>query len=385
MSTGRGERETLSFGIETVAKTIPASVKEFWHNTETLEPQRANFASGRSLGDFQTSDVRLGRKSIVGDVVSELCFTNHDDQLACLMRDEWLASVVSPVTAITIAADATLQQFTDSGSGFGSFVANTWILVSGFTTAANNGLFFVTAKAAGALTVVGPTGTALVTEAAGDSVTVRPVNFLHTGTTEQTATIQRRNLDLSLHEFFTGCSISQGALTIPPNGIVTMTWTVLGAGYDNVTSVMTPASAGLDTASPFDGLSGLYSAHGVATTIMTAFNATVANNTSLTEVLGQDESDEAINRRFNITGSVSFLFQNRDHFTRFWAETETSLVVSMVDPAGNMMPVVLPRIKYTSHSKPKNDDGPQVITCNWMALKHATIGTMAAILQVPVV
>lgn len=383
MATGRGERETLSYAVESVFKTIPATFYELWHNSETLEPARPNFASGRSLGDFQTSDVRLGRKSVGGDIVSELVFTNHDELLELLMRSTWPASVPSEVSAATIAAVATGQQITDSGSGFGSITSNSWVYVTGFATAANNGFWWVTTAAAGALTVVGPTGAALVDESAGATVSVLPIKYLHTGTTEQTMTIQRRNLDLSLHEFFTGCSVAQGALTIPPNGIATMTWGIVGAGHDAITSAVDPTSPGLATASPFDGLSGVYQAHGANVATMTGFNVTINNATELTETLGTDESAEQVNRRFAITGSVTFLFQSVDHFTRFWAETETSLVATLADPDGNMIPIVLPRVKYTSHSNPKNDDGPKVITCNFMALKHATIGTMAALMQIP--
>lgn len=77
----------------------------------------------------------------------------------------------SAITLSTTAtADGVYCTFNDSASGFGSFVANRLIVVSGFTDAANNGTFTVLSKTNAALSVAHDAG--LTTEAAGDAVTI---------------------------------------------------------------------------------------------------------------------------------------------------------------------------------------------------------------------
>lgn len=77
------------------------------------------------------------------------------------------------IRATTISATGTSDLINDSGSGFvnAGFVAGDKIVASGFTEASNNGLHTIAGGgvAAGVLTLSGAT---LVTEAAGDIVTI---------------------------------------------------------------------------------------------------------------------------------------------------------------------------------------------------------------------
>lgn len=79
------------------------------------------------------------------------------------------------ITASTIGAEAADNSYNDSGSGFltAGFAIGDRVVVSGFTTAANNLIVgVVTAVVAGKLTIGGPDGDGIVDEAAGDSVTI---------------------------------------------------------------------------------------------------------------------------------------------------------------------------------------------------------------------
>jgi len=94
-------------------------------------------------------------------------------RMVTLYRDgaagNWRMKTTPVITAqITISADTTDDSFNDSGSGFGDIVAGDLIMVSGFTSANNNGVFRVLTQAAGKIT----TSHNLTTEAAGDSVTI---------------------------------------------------------------------------------------------------------------------------------------------------------------------------------------------------------------------
>lgn len=80
------------------------------------------------------------------------------------------------LSGITFAVDGTANTITDSGDGFvaaGVEVGDA-VYVAGFTTAANNGWHgYVTAVAAGTITLSEVVGATLVTEVAGDAVTIK--------------------------------------------------------------------------------------------------------------------------------------------------------------------------------------------------------------------
>ncbi len=143
MPTGSGEREALSIVKETTAGTLPTTptMTPFWHNSESINPMRGSFESGRSLGDRQVSDFRLGRKSGSGDVSSELVYENFDMQWAGLLGTTKAASPITPIAAATISFTASTQTIADSGNGLATVSIGDFIYVSGATEGENNGLF----------------------------------------------------------------------------------------------------------------------------------------------------------------------------------------------------------------------------------------------------
>lgn len=98
-----------------------------------------------------------------------MAVTRSGDQII-VDGDNGGADVVSAAT--TISVDAIDDSFNDSGSGFGTGLADgDRILVKGFTEAENNGQFIV--KSATTAKIIVYETERLTTEAAGDSVTVR--------------------------------------------------------------------------------------------------------------------------------------------------------------------------------------------------------------------
>jgi hypothetical protein len=85
------------------------------------------------------------------------------------------ADTPATITASTISADASDNSFNDSGTGFVSagFEVGQSVTVSGFTgNTANNSTFVITALTAGKMTIGGTDGDVIVTDAAGESVTI---------------------------------------------------------------------------------------------------------------------------------------------------------------------------------------------------------------------
>ena len=367
MPTGSGEREALSIVKEVTPGVLPTSptMTPFWHNSESINPVRGSFESGRSLGDRQVSDFRLGRKSGAGDVVSELVYENFDLQWEGLFGTTQVAAPATPVGPITtISTTGSTQTIADSGSGLAAFTVGMFIYVSGAGEGENNGMFKVLTSSAAALTVE---GSKIIDESVGASITIEECDFVN-ATTLNTYSIQKNYLDLDKQDHYLGCGFNSGALTIPANGITTMSWNMLAMNFLADQTAETDLAT-LDEYRPFTGLTGTYNEAGDATAIMTAFSCNFENNLMHTDPLGVDIAGEVIARKFRASGSVSFYFQSPDMMAKFWAETVTQFVVTLADPSGNEYVVGFPRVVLTSGSRPKSDDGPLVEQFNWTALR----------------
>lgn len=384
MTIGRGELQQISYIQEATYGTTPGtpSMVEFWHNTESLRPVRNPFESGRSLGDRQIGDVRMGRKSGSGDILSELAYANFDPFLMALIgydiSTDWptpFAQIAASTISCTEDSGSDGGTIDDSGSGLGAISVGDYIEVAGFTTTgvAANAIWYVTAAAAGSVSVqpcfVGQT--ALPTKTSGDSVTIDQVKRITNGTTEQSFSTELRYTNLSRYHIYRGVVVDTGALTIPANGIVTMNWGLLAKNYEETGTTLDAAPTAATNYSPFDGLSGSYLEGGAATTVMTSFNLNVANNYQLTEALGSDEAGEAIARKFKMDGSVVYYKEDDSISSKFYNETESMLQVVLSDPDSNQYRLVLPRVKYTGLEEGKGDDGPIMSRMNYMALRYS--------------
>jgi hypothetical protein len=383
MAIARGELHQISYIEETSYGTTPGSpsMLELWHNTESLRPVRNPFESGRALGDRQVGDVRMGRKSGAGDILSELCYENFDNWLmaviGCDISSDWPVPFTQiAASTISFTADSGHDGGTidDSGSGLGDISIGDFIEVAGVTVeTGNNAIWYVTAAAAGSVSVLPCfTGqTALADKTAGDSVTIDQVKRIANDVTEQSFTVELRYTDITRYHIYRGVVVDTAGITVPPNGIVTCSWGLLAKNYEETATTLDSAPTAATLYSPYDGLSGSYLEGGAAVTNMTGINFNVANNYMLTEALGADEAGEAIARKFRVDGSVTYYKEDDTQSAKFYEETESMLQVTLSDPDSNQYRIVIPRVKYTSLEEGKGDDGPIMSRMNWMGVRYS--------------
>ena len=201
---------------------------------ESLKGTQETQVSNELRSDRQISDIVRTGLGMSGGVNAEMSYGAYDDLiLAGLMASAWSSPVtVGPIT--TIDASDTDNSFNDSANGFGSLVVGQWVKVSGFTTAANNGIFKLTSVAAGKIIVSGGT---LVTEAVGDSVTIVMGAQAVNGTTKISFNIERKYTDLS-NEFalFTGCMVNGFGLSVALKNMVTASFDFAGKKEESETA-----------------------------------------------------------------------------------------------------------------------------------------------------
>jgi len=271
----------------------------------------------------------------------------------------WAASVtIGP--AITLSTSDADNSFNDSGSGFGSIVANQWIKVSGFTTAANNGYFKVVSVAAGKLVVTGGT---LVTEIAGDSVTITMGAYITNGTTLTSYNIEKQFADLTTtFAILTGMCVDTLALNIVADAIITGAFGFIGKDSQ---SAAASSGTGYDAVGTNDVMSAIDDVTSIlendASYDTTALSLNLRNNLRERIQVGALGTLELGVGTLNISGTLQAYFATSTVMDKFLDFTSSSISVVVEDADGNGYVIDLPKVKYTSGQRVAGGQNQDII------------------------
>lgn len=349
--------------------------------SEDLALQSESHVSGEMNSDRQTSGIRRVRFSTAGPVNFEFSYGTYDDWLASAIQDSAWASAVT-VTASTISASSVDNSFSDSGSGFGSLVANQWIYASGFTNAANNGFFKIATKAAGKITVTGGT---LVTESAGSSRTITMGGYIENGTTLDTYNLERTYADLSSElALFLGQAINRMSLSVPLTGAVTGAFDFIGASESSITSSGGSGYTAATTSRPFTSLDVTNLLENAAAMQIRSFQFSLDNQLHQRLIAGPSGVLSIGSGPIKIEGSIEAYYASKTLYEKYVNETASSLALCLTDPDGNRYVIEFPRVAYSSANR-SSAQNPDVMTkLNFAAYKHPTELVTVRVARFPV-
>jgi len=339
--------------------------------TPTLQEVRFTEEDMNFNVDFITSDeIRADRMvpdtvqvaaSADGSISGELSYASYDDWLEGALFSDWVttATAEGAQTDISITKtggtpntwtidSAALADFTDNG-----FLVGMYIKVTGFSVA---GTFWAKITSIATLSLgIEPT-TDIATEAAGDSVTVTPLEHLRNGVTRHSYTIQKGFTDLTAPEYlnFTGCVVDTLSFTIEAGSILTAEFGFIGTGAAmtetqfagsstnaaNTNDVMN--AVGNVAAIVFDGDPG------ANTLYFQSLEIELDNAVRGQEAVGTLGFVGVVPGRMSITGSIELYFEDSTLYDQFVAATAFTLDFMVADAAGNRYIVTIPRAKYTS-------------------------------------
>ncbi len=349
------------------------------YSSENLK-QDAGTSQGEEIrGDRQIPSMRRTRKSASGNINGLLSYGTYDDLLASVLQaSAWNAAVtVGPI--VTISAAASDNSFNDSGSGFGSLVANQWIYVTGFTTPGNNGFFKILTKAAGKITVAGGT---LVDEVAGDSVTIKQGAYIVNGVTLDTYNFERKYGDLaSEFALFTGMALNGLSLTVPQEGDISVGFDLVGGGEQSLVSSGGSGYTAATTTEKFNGLDVNHLWENAADLTIANFAMQLGNNLRTRIVVGASGVLSIGAGNINVTGSLRTYYTSKTLFDKWLAETATAIALGLSDAAGNRYVIDLPHVKFMAGDRSAKD-GPNAdcfADLQWTAYMHGTEGITARI------
>lgn len=356
MTRAQGSSTDLAYLTEVTPGVTPAGTPQaIRKNTDTIGGTNGNIESGEIRSDGEISSDIQGNKNVLGDVVTELSATSHDELLKSLMFDDWTSVTTG---AIALDAVASGNTFTRASGSFltDGFVIGQWVLSSAFTTAANNGWFKVTAVVALTLTVVGST---LVDESGGGDELIAS-KYMKGSTTATYLSIFKRWTDIDKEIIFAGCLINSMAVTIAPEQVIGITFTANGRTEATPSAVGT-TSASVSSADPMTSFSGIVLLNDVINTNITAFDFTLTNNLTDGFVVGNRTKVDQFKGRRQTTGSISFFFENTVEYEASNDHTAKDLALSM-NEGSDYYGYTFPRSFYDLPTPPTEGEGAIIMS-----------------------
>lgn len=211
---------------------------------------------------------------------------------------------------------------------------------------------------------------------------------LKAGVTRRSFTVERffgdiLTADKPYHRF-TGVELNTLSLAINANAMITGSFGVLGQNMVTATTAITGATyAPATTTSPLDSFTGTLNEAGTPIAVITEISLSIENGLEARYVVGSKQSIRPSIGRSNVTGQVTAYFENSALLDKFINETESSIVFTLPDGAGNELTFTLPRIKYTGGQPDVDGEGPITLAMPFQALLDDTTDTNIMIDRTP--
>ncbi len=177
-------------------------------------------------------------------------------------------------------------------------------------------------------------------------------NVLKNGIAQKTMAFEK-TFELGATDAFTryrGCRINTLDLSLSAKQFVTANWGVMGIGSPAPdTAIITGATYDAPTTSPV-----LNAALNIGSLSMTGITATpkiqqmslrINNNVYANDVIGAYEADSHGLGRFEVTGSITTLFENADLYQAILNHTDLALSLTIGAASGSKYTLELPKIK----------------------------------------
>lgn len=207
-------------------------------------------------------------------------------------------------------------------------------------------------------------------------------NVLKVGVTPKFFTIEDASLDIAQYRLFTGCTVSNLALSIRPNQMVTSTFSVIGKDSSISGTSLDAVKTAASTNQPFDAYSGalrLGNAGGALTSIatITGIDFSINNNMAATFVVGSAATPQIEYGNVSVEGTITAYFEDLSLYNRFVNETESAVEVTVDDPTGaSDYTFLFPRVKFNGGSIPVEGPTSRIMTIPFVAIYDTTENTV---------
>jgi hypothetical protein len=376
-------RVRLAYAEESVFDVSPASptMQNLRYTSESLKQTTQTQTSNEIRDDRQIAGIIRNGINTDGSINIEMSYGSFDGLLKGVMYSAGWSSPVSVTAATTVSFVASDNSINDSGNGFGSFVANQWVRVTGSTN--NNGFYKILTKANGKLTV---SGKIIVDESAGASISVIMGGQLVNGLNCTSYVIEKTFQDLvDTYAVYNGQIANQLNLNVAVNSIMTGSFGFVGTRESSTTAALggsyTSAST-TDVISSTDGIAGFI--ENGALFPVREFSFSASNNARQQMNLGSLQAIGVGDGTISITGSLRAFFRTAALYNKYLSFSDTSLAIAMWDSSRNGYVVEFPSVKLTDGSRLSSGINTDIIAdLSFTAKRHATEGVTIRIARFP--
>ncbi len=397
-------KRRVSYKRETTygAAAGASSAIELRRTALNLNLSKQAIESQEKRSDFQRADVRHGSRMVDGSLDGELICGFWEEFWAALVRRDFTDPTASGYSGtsgdgLTISSGVV----TRAGGGGGSF------LTDGFrvgqivrfanlsATGNNNRNFLITALTATAMTLAVVDGGAAIADigVADESCTCSVAGMTSyvpaSGHTSDSFNFEDYLADADLAKVYLGCRIVGLSLRAQPNGMVTLSWRIMGqdqAVYESGSApyFTSPTSPGLDNV--LESALGYIRLNGAQQALVTGVNIDIDLGAANTPVVGANISPDVFyGRAVTVRGQLTAYVTSHTFTSAYRAETEMELFLQFQEPGSeprDFVSLFMPRVKLMSDGL-DDPDGPITQTLDFEALlKPATTGYEATTLMV---
>ncbi|QYG08051.1 phage tail tube protein [Janthinobacterium sp. PAMC25594] len=381
MTTANGIDSLLVIGKQTAegTKAQAAAGRLYPRVTATYDTDADKYSSNEIDPSQQQSDTRLGNFRTSGVIKGEASCGTYALLLAALLRRDFTAGGVTAAQN-TIASGATgLTRSAGSWLADGHR-AGTVVRIGGFLTtgAANNAKnFFITSATALKLTGQFMNGTAMTVKVEGDPVTVTAIGKRSftplSGHTTDWFTAEVQDPGIAVNRCFIDQLVSKVDLSVQPNGITSMDFTLMGKLEGPTTpAAYFAAPAAAPGTGKFSGATAMLTVAGIPSQICTGMSLSLDGQVKIDPVIGSKFATAGSRGKVLGSGQFTVLMQDSAYIDYFKEEVELPLAYAMAAstaPLADAMTIAMGRIKITSA---KVDDGEKnkIVTCAFDILRY---------------
>jgi hypothetical protein len=359
----------------------------------TVDLSKDTFTSNEIRPDFQTANPRHGVRRVTGKIDGELSCKTYADLFGLALKRDFTAGVSASAVSLTIAGTGpsyTVGRAAGSYLTDGFKVGSVTRLSVGALNAANlNKNLLITALTGPSMTVLALNGSPLVAEGPVTGCTVTEFGKVtwvpQTGHTDKSMAIEHWYTDIAQSELFLGNKIDKIALALPPTGMATVSFDVVG---QDMADTLAKRGAVATTTQYFTSPTAVTTTGALAAVngIVRMGGATVATLTGLTleidpsfkgdPVVGSNTVPVLAPGLIKVSGQATVYFDSVTLRDAFINETEIDLYAIFTadnTAASDFIAISLPLIKPLSSSK-DDGDGPLVQTFAFQAEMNAAGG-----------
>lgn len=390
MPQATGIFKRVKFKREVTYGTVPtASASQLLRRTtSTVDLTKDTYQSNEIRPDMQIADFRHGVRRVKGALSGELSPKTYSDFLSAVMKRDFTAGASASSVSLTIAGSAGAWTVTRAAGSYltdGFKIGDVIRLSVGSLNANNiNKNLFITALTATVATCIVLNATTMTAEGpiTGCTVTVqgKKTYIPATSQTDISYAIEHWFSDISQSEVFSGVKIDKVALSLPPTGMATASFDVVGKDITTSASEYFTSPTAITSTGVVAAVNGILVVGGVAQTVVTGLTINMDPTFSGDPVVGANTIPNQFAGPIAISGQFTAYFTDNTLRDLFVNETESSLMVALTTDntaTADVISFVMPRIKVGGQQK-NDGTGGIVQTFPFTALYNSAGGTGVA-------